>query len=279
MAQTARLALRVRDLFASLALYRDLLGWKTLLEEPGMALLQMPNGMGALLTDRAELDLTPWKGERFLELPRGKRHYVAGSDLPALQERLAAAGISGLKMEGNAAGRALVITDPDGYIVAYFEDLPMTDEAILDLYERGPAWLSQALEGLNEADLDLVRAPGKWSIRQTVAHVVDYDLGAHLRVKFALAESGRTYNANPYRPDTWVEGLDYASRPAVADAALLGHLRSHIAGLCRLLPDAMSRYVVANGKEDVVREMLKMLAGHLLDHLEQIKETRRIHGV
>lgn len=278
MVQTARLGLRVSNLERSLALYRDLLGWKVALEGPGMALLEMPNGTGIILTDSPDLDLTPWKGERFEEKPRGRRSYLASTDLRAIQERLKGAGISALFLNAHEVSSTLLITDSDGYQVAYYEDFPLTDAEILAAYEGGAIKLQQSLEGLTESDLDLVRAPGKWSIRQTVAHLLDSEFGAQLRLKFSLSESGRTYNGNAYTGDTWAAGLAYGQRPAFAEAALIRMLREHAAGLCRLVPGALDRYVLVNDRKLVVRDSFRLSAGHLLDHLAQIWETRKVHN-
>ncbi|MFZ5817197.1 MAG: DinB family protein [Bacillota bacterium] len=281
MAHKARAALRVRDLAASLRFYRDLLGWSVVEEDPAreVALIQLPSGTILLLTSSSSLDTSPWQGERFQEYQPGRRFYAFGTDLHLLEERLTAAGVTGMEMKGNETGRTLIIPDPDGYFVGYYEELPMTDEAILDLFARGPALLKEAVADLSESQLDLARAPGKWTIRQIVHHVVDSDLGTCFRLKFALAEPGRAYNGNAYSPDTWADSLDYAHRPVVVELQLLEALRQHLVALCRHLPGAMSRHVVMNGQPLPVGSSLKMNAGHLLDHLEQIMETRQVHGL
>lgn len=170
----------------------------------------------------------------------------------------------------------LTFRDPDGYEIALFEAVPLSDEQILRWYEAGPERLEAALHGLSDRDLDLARAPGKWSIRQIVLHVVDSDATSLQRVKFGLAEPGRVVRANPYDQDVWAAGLDYARRPIAAEVALFRALRAHIGGLVRHLPDAMDRTICSEtGQATAVRSLLQMLAGHALDHVEQIRETRR----
>ena len=44
---------------------------------------------------------------------------------------------------------------------------------LLSLYADGPAMLEAALVGLSESGLDRAKAPGEWTIRQIVHHVVD----------------------------------------------------------------------------------------------------------
>lgn len=274
-----RLLLRVKDLDASVAFYRDQLDWTVEWREPAVAQLRRPDGRGAVLTSDPDLDAEPYMDAIFSAPAPGKTLYIAGSSLQAYQEKLAARGVSGMTLQVQGVfGQKLTVPDPNGYFVGFSEEFPLTDDQVLDLYTRGPDLLEDALNGLTEQDLDLVRAPGKWSIRQTVLHLVDSDLTMLHRVKFALAEPGRPYNVNPYAQDNWAAGTDYAHRPVGTEVALFRLARQHVAGMVRHLPDAMGRSVVTDGKAILVRSMLKMLCWHIDGHLEQVRETRRRHG-
>jgi hypothetical protein len=65
-----------------------------------------------------------------------------------------------------------------------------TAEAILAAFAAGPDDLTHALAGLSEPDLDLARGPGKWTIRQTVHHVVDGDSMWGMCARVAMATRG-----------------------------------------------------------------------------------------
>jgi catechol 2,3-dioxygenase-like lactoylglutathione lyase family enzyme len=273
--------LRVRNLDVSLAFYRDQLGWTAERPEPDkpVVVCRPPLGRAVLLVADPELDVRPWVDPVFEELAPGRQVYVGGEALPSLRDQLAARGVTGLVLDQESRfGRTLLVPDPDGYIVHFFEELPVSDEVILRAYAEGPEQLEAALEGLSGSDLDLTRAPGKWSIRQTVLHMVDSDLGFLHRIKYALAEPGRTYVTNPYSQDTWAEATAYAERPIETEVRLFRLQREHVLGLCRHLPDAMSRTVIVGGRAVAVRDMLRMLAWHVEGHLQQIRETRRVHG-
>ncbi|MED1876725.1 DinB family protein [Brevibacillus borstelensis] len=124
------------------------------------------------------------------------------------------------------------------------------------------------------------RAPGKWSIRQIVLHMVDSDATSLAMVKFALAEPGRVFHGNAYDPDVWAAGLDYAHRSIQAEVELFCAIRSHIGGLLKHLPDAMDRTVsLSSGHIVSVRQRIEPLMGHALHHIGQILETRKVHGV
>jgi len=172
-----------------------------------------------------------------------------------------------------------MVPDPDGYLVTLFEDVGLPDDQILAFYRLGPERLEAALAGLSEADLDLVREPGAWSIRQTVLHLVDSDATSLFRVNMALAESGRVYQPNPYNPDLWAQRLDYAHRPIQAEVQLFRAMRAYVLGLLGYLPGALECTLRSpQGQESTVRGLISALSGHALEHIEQIWQTRRIHG-
>lgn len=261
------LAIRVRDLGASLQFYRDKMGYAVTGN-----LVQLPSGEALLLVEEAAGDAET----QFLQ--PGDSIYLWSSGLVALHDRLVEHGAIEMQFKPNPAWITLSIPDPDGYRLDFMEEPALADAEILALYESGPARLQEALAGLTEADLDLVRAPGKWSIRQIVHHLVDSSLPPSVAVKFALAEPGRPYNGNGYSGDALAAGLDYAHRPIGPEVALFGALIAHIAGLCHHLPEALDRRVVINGEPRIVRRTLQQSAGHLFHHLEQIAETRQFHN-
>lgn len=177
-------------------------------------------------------------------------------------------------------GHVLQLTDPDGYRPSFWQAPVLTDTEVVERFASAPAELEEALAGLSEAQLDLPRAPGKWSIRQTVHHMADSDASSLVRILMALAESGREFKSNPYSQDRWVEGLDSARRPVTTSVALFAAIRAHVTALVRHLPDALDRSVETSATgRSTVRHMLSMLGSHAIGHTAQILETRRVHGI
>ncbi len=152
----------------------------------------------------------------------------------------------------------------------------------LRLYVEGPDRLDAAVAGLTATQLDLTRAPGEWTIRQIVHHLADGELLWLTPIKMALVESGRIYAHNLMDQDRWVEALDYAARPVEPSLAMFRALRTHLAGLLRQLPDPWDRYVSfgedAEWKPSVT-ELIGIMNRHSLEHIEEIAETRRRHGL
>ncbi|MDO3681810.1 DinB family protein [Paenibacillus ehimensis] len=204
-----------------------------------------------------------------------------GEALERLQHRAAAAGGRWLDETEPGCWRTVTITTPEGYRAAYWQELFPSDEETLALFAAGPDRLEAALAGLGEAGLDLARAPGTWSIREQVLHVVDLELAALHKLKFALAgpERGRVYNGNGFSQDAWAAGMRYAARPVRAEAALFRLLREHVLCVCEHTPGALARSVIASGREETAGRLMKMMAGHANVHIRRIGEIRKQHAV
>ena len=58
-----------------------------------------------------------------------------------------------------------------------------------------PGRLAEAVEGLNDSQLDTPYRPGGWTVRQVVHHVADSHINAFVRCKQALTEEQPTVSA------------------------------------------------------------------------------------
>src|SRR5579863_6021066 len=81
---------------------------------------------------------------------------------------------------------------------------------LLEKFRRGPEVLAMVLTGVFGEEEDFAPAPGKWSVRQIIAHLADAELvGAH-RFRQVIAEENPTLVA--FDQDAWTSRLDYAKR-------------------------------------------------------------------
>ncbi|GIN61165.1 hypothetical protein J27TS8_11580 [Robertmurraya siralis] len=279
MNHLANIKVVVPSIASTLEFYKDILQFNVLFfdDRQKAAMVEFDSGQNLLLVEDSSLDVTRWLAPSYHLVNSGERLYFRGNSSHIASVKLNEVEVT--KIEKEWGDTILEVTDPNGYILSFWEGKELSFLELLEFYELAPIRLKKALEGLNERDLDLVRAPGKWSIRQTVLHMVDSDASSLAMVKFALAEPGRIFNANGYNPDTWVEGLDYQHRTIGAEVALFIAIRKHISGLLRHLPNAMDRTIqISSGPVVTVRERIRLLMSHALGHIEQILETRRIHG-
>lgn len=161
-----------------------------------------------------------------------------------------------------------------------------TQEEIIEQYAAGSKHLDEALEGLSEADLDLARADGKWTIRKIVHHIADSEDLWKISIKAALGNSGCTFDISWYLADNkCAEPLDYASRPIVDAVELFKISRRHVVEIVNHLPGAWELFIfftrddMAEVKKFTVGDIISWQIRHLNIHLDQIRETREKHGI
>jgi catechol 2,3-dioxygenase-like lactoylglutathione lyase family enzyme len=286
MTHRPRLALRVADLARSVAFYGDRIGFTVAEYRPDIdvAVIVDSDGDAILLAGPRAGDLTPYLAERHFILKPGAQLTYFSQDLEAERAALAQRGLNAPPITQTSWGDAVLeIPDPDGYIVSYQAPLARTPEETLARYVHGPDDVEAALAGLTEADMDLTRAPGEWTIRQIVHHLVDGDtLQLLLPTKMALTEPGRSVVLDTWDQDMWAATL-YARLPLAPALALLRATRQYIVQLVGLYPDAWERSVAIRRGDEVSRqftigEMIASLARHTAVHIDEIQQTRRAHG-
>jgi catechol 2,3-dioxygenase-like lactoylglutathione lyase family enzyme len=286
MTNRPRLAMRVADLVRSVSFYRDGIGFLVAEYRPDidLAVIVDSDGDAILLAGPRVGDLAPYLAERpFILTPGARLTYFSG-DLEAQRTILAQRGLIPPPIIQTPWGDpALEIADPDGYIISYQAPLARAPEEMLARYARGPDDVEAALAGLSDTDLDLKRAPGEWTIRQIVHHLVDGDTLQLLpRAKMALTEPGRSVATDAWDQDVWATTL-YARLPIAPALALLRATRRYVVQLVGLYPDTWERSVAirrqeGEGRQITIGEMIGGLAQHTYEHIDEIQQTRRVHG-
>ena len=146
--------------------------------------------------------------------------------------------------------------------------------ALLERFRRGPELLAVVLTGVFGEEEDYLAAPGKWSIRQIVAHVADAEMvGAH-RFRQVIAEDHPTLVA--FDQDAWARNLDYARRKPKQSLETFRRIRAENYELLKGLPEtAFAR--AGNHTENGPMTLLRLLeghAGHSEAHARQLQEIR-----
>jgi DinB superfamily len=179
----------------------------------------------------------------------------------------------------------LNVKDPRKYTRSVRPLVPRSPEEQLALYARGPDELEAALAGLSREDLDQARF-GHWTIRQIVEHVVDDDAHWTMCMQVALVRPGYTCGHEWFsgkRTEPWAglwDGRDPAIAPVVT---LLRTNRTHMLAVLHHLPAAWNRYVTFTHAAEqeaqtlTVGEMIGLQATHALEHIDEIRQARRMH--
>jgi hypothetical protein len=135
--------------------------------------------------------------------------------------------------------------------------------------EETPRRLEGLFGRIGESGLGRRHGPGKWTAREIFAHLADAELAVGFRVRQALAEENHTIQA--FDQDAW------AGRYDSSDAALAlqaqGALRRWNLNLFRSLGRAeLDRPAFHPERgEETVDLMIRLLAGHDLNHLAQLE--------
>ena len=147
-------------------------------------------------------------------------------------------------------------------------------QTLLERFRRGPELLAVVLTGVFGDEEDYASAPGKWTIRQIVAHLADAELvGAH-RFRQVIAEDMPTLVA--FDQDAWASRLDYARRKPKQSLETFRRVRAENYDLLKGLPEAAferSGNHTANGPM-TLRQLLEGYAEHAESHARQLQQMR-----
>jgi len=161
---------------------------------------------------------------------------------------------------------------PDEYDVAferYVSRVPETD--ILAALERQPVELSAALAAVPAEREEYRYAPGKWTIRDVVGHMVDAERVMGYR---ALAISrGEKAVLPAFEEKDYAATAGYAHRPLASIVDEFACLReSHVLMLRHLDDEAWGRVGIANSLPITPRALAYVLVGHVRHHAAVLKD-------
>jgi hypothetical protein len=155
----------------------------------------------------------------------------------------------------------------DPYIERIFQSLGDNDP--IAVLEATPRRLERMMERFFETDFDRSYAPGKWSARAIIAHLADVELGLGFRFRQALTVAD--YAPQSFDQDAWATRYDRLE-PSLAFEAFRG-LRGWNLALFTTFDLSDWGRSVAYPLEGIgnVDEMVRFLAGHDLNHLQQLE--------
>jgi uncharacterized damage-inducible protein DinB len=155
----------------------------------------------------------------------------------------------------------------------------MDTAALIDDYAAGPQRLRDAIAGMSPEQIDAIPVPGKWSTRQVICHLADFEPVYADRMKRALAEDEPTVFGGD--PDAFAACLGYEHRDIEEELRLIESIRNHMARILRTLPpEAFDRTV--NHSEDgpiSLRTLLERITNHIPHHVQFIEEKKRCLGL
>ena len=157
-----------------------------------------------------------------------------------------------------------VASDYPPYFAQYIDKVP--DGEIMELLENQVANTVKTLSRVKEADAGFRYAPGKWSIREVVGHVVDTErIFVYRAVCFARGEKQSLpgFDENEYAANSGADAkplAEHLKELQVQRAATIAFFSGAPA-------EAFARRGTANNREYVMRAIPFIIAGHERHHM------------
>jgi DinB superfamily len=145
---------------------------------------------------------------------------------------------------------------------------------LLERFRRGAEMVAVSITGAAGSELDFVPEPGKWSIRQIMAHLADSEMVAGGRLRQIIAEDHPRIQA--YDQNAWAANLDYAKRKTSQALETFRRIRGENYELLKDLPPAtFEREGIHTERGQLsLKYLLQLMAEHAENHAAQLR-TRR----
>ena len=145
----------------------------------------------------------------------------------------------------------------------------------LKVQRETPKKLAGLVRKLSRKRLMRKPAPGKWSIAEILAHLVDTEIVGSWRMRQVLGNNGATIQA--FDQNAWASTFNYAKRDPRQSLEVFGVLRENNLAMLKALPKELwENYGMhqERGKESVAH-IVRMYAGHDLNHLAQVEKIAK----
>ena len=133
--------------------------------------------------------------------------------------------------------------------------------------------LERLIKGVPAGKLRKRPAADKWSIGEIVAHLADAEIVIGFRLRMVLGAPGTPITA--YDQDSWATSGHYEKRDPRKSVELFRVVReANLALLKSLTAEQWKHYGMHSERgQETVEHIVRMTAGHDLNHLQQIERT------
>ena len=149
---------------------------------------------------------------------------------------------------------------------------------LIDDYLAGPQLLRAAIDGMTAEQLDARPIPGKWSVREVICHIADYEPIYTDRMKRVIAENEPTILGGD--ATAFTARLAYGSRDVAEELALIELTRKQVVHILRALraEDFQRRGIHAQRGPMTLEAILERVTSHIPHHVRLIEEKRKAMG-
>jgi len=134
-----------------------------------------------------------------------------------------------------------------------------------------PVRLGMILDGLSTAEIEARPAPGKWSVREIVAHLADCEVVWGWRLRQVLGEEHAVIQ--PFEQDAWAKVYDaYSFELAWATFKALRAWNVAFVGALSETDKRKGYTHPERGGDETLWTLVEIMAGHDLHHLAGLKK-------
>ena len=143
------------------------------------------------------------------------------------------------------------------------------------LQQAAPKKLALLIKGKTKKQLTHRPAPDKWSVAEIMAHLADAEIVIGWRLRQILATNSIPLQA--YDQDLWAKIFDYAHRDPQQSLESYRVLREANVALLKSAPRRLwDNYGVHEERgNETIAHLVRMIAGHDLNHLQQVEKILR----
>jgi hypothetical protein len=131
--------------------------------------------------------------------------------------------------------------------------------------------IARLVKGVPASKLRKRPAPGKWSVAEIAAHLADVEIVVGYRMRVILGAPGTPIQA--FDQDAWVLSGHYEKRDTRKAIEQFRVLReTNLALLKSLAPEQWKHFGMHSERgEESIELIVRMMAGHDLNHIQQIE--------
>ncbi len=140
---------------------------------------------------------------------------------------------------------------------------------------EAPSCLRQAVQGLNDEQLNTPYRDGGWTVRQVVHHLADSHLNAYVRTRLALTEEAP--GIKPYQESLWAELYDARTLPIEPSLRLLESLHTRWIALLEHLTPAEFQRTIRHPERGIMTldSILDLYAWHSRHHVGHVTALKK----
>jgi DinB superfamily len=138
--------------------------------------------------------------------------------------------------------------------------------------------LERLIKGVPKGKLRKRPAPDKWSVNEIAAHLADVEIVVGFRMRLILGAPGTPVAA--FDQDSWVTSGHYEKRDSRKSVEQFRVAReANLALLKSLTPGQWKHYGMhAERGQETIEHVVRMIAGHDINHLQQIERIFSAKG-